>query len=354
VGAANQTTMLSTESLAIADAIGDSMAALRRRGANGRAFPQLRHHLQRHPGAAGRGQGAHEEPPDIMIVIGGYNSSNTNHLAHLCREYTTTYHISDATCIDPEAGTIRHKPELDADAPEDEGPDWLPGRARDLRVHRRRVHAQQQDRPDPGADPRHPGARRAGAGKRLWLVARGDTLFSAPIAVGSGQVFRFADRTYRFDTPRGQRRILAKDFTANWIPPDWHYFRKAAYRGIEPVQLADGDRVELSDGTFIEVRDKEVGRINQYDNWWPFSPGREIIFDDKIFIPPFGSPQRVIPNALGPVKLILGDGYLIHGTHDYNQQSIGTAASAGCIRMRNQDVEKLAQMVNVGTPVHIF
>lgn len=190
--------------------------------------------------------------------------------------------------------------------------------------------------------------------KRLWLVARGDTLFSAPIAVGSGQVFRFADRTYRFDTPRGERRILAKDFTANWIPPDWHYFRKAAYRGIEPVQLSDGDRIELSDGTAIEVRDMEVGRINQFDNWWPFSPGREIIFDDKIFIPPFGSPQRVIPNALGPVKLILGDGYLIHGTHEYNQQSIGTAASAGCIRMRNQDVTKLAQMVNVGTPVHIF
>jgi hypothetical protein len=190
--------------------------------------------------------------------------------------------------------------------------------------------------------------------KRLWLVARGDTLFTAPIAIGSGQVFRFADRTYRFETPRGERRILAKDFTANWIPPDWHYFRKASYRGLEPVQLKDGDRVELSDGTAIEVRDKEVGRINQFDNWWPFSPGREIIFDDKIFIPPFGSPQRVIPNALGPVKLILGDGYLIHGTHEFNQQSIGTAASAGCIRMRNQDVEKLARMVEVGTPVHIF
>jgi hypothetical protein len=190
--------------------------------------------------------------------------------------------------------------------------------------------------------------------KRLWLVERGDTIFSAPIAIGSGQVFRFGNRTFRFETPRGERRILGKDFTANWIPPDWHYYRKAVYRGLDPVHLKDGDRIELSDGTHIEVRAHEVGRINQWGNWWPFTPGTEIMFDGKIFIPPFGSPQRVIPNALGPVKLLLGDGYLIHGTHEYNRESIGTAASAGCIRMRNSDVERLAGMVDVGTRVSIF
>lgn len=190
--------------------------------------------------------------------------------------------------------------------------------------------------------------------KRLWLVAGRDTLFTAPIAIGSGQVFRFGNRTYRFETPRGERRILQKDFEANWIPPDWHYYRKASYRGLEPVHLEDGDRIELSDGSHIEVRDMAVGRTNHWGNWWPFTPGSEIMFDGKIFIPPFGSPQRVIPNALGPVKLVLGDGYLIHGTHDFNEGSIGLAASAGCIRMRNGDVVKLAGMVEVGTPVHIF
>jgi 4-hydroxy-3-methylbut-2-enyl diphosphate reductase len=68
-----------------------------------------------------------QNPPDIMVVIGGYNSSNTNHLAHLCREYMTTFHISDASCIDPETGTIRHKPELAATASEISTTDWLPG-----------------------------------------------------------------------------------------------------------------------------------------------------------------------------------------------------------------------------------
>lgn len=190
--------------------------------------------------------------------------------------------------------------------------------------------------------------------RRLWLVEGKDTLFTAPVAIGKGGVFHFAGNSYRFDTPRGERRILAKLDDPNWIPPDWHYYEKAVYRGLEPVHLEDGDRIELSDGTFIEVREKEVGRVNRWGNYYPFTPGTEIIFDGYIYIPPFGSPQRMIPNALGPVKLSLGDGYLIHGTHRYNKQSIGSAASHGCIRMRNEDVAKLRDMVSIGTSVYIY
>jgi 4-hydroxy-3-methylbut-2-enyl diphosphate reductase len=52
----------------------------------------------------------------------------------MCREYTTTYHIEDASCIDVEAGTIRHKPELDATAPERTESDWLPQNAFSLGI----------------------------------------------------------------------------------------------------------------------------------------------------------------------------------------------------------------------------
>ena len=45
-----------------------------------------------------------------MLVIGGYNSSNTISLALLCAERVTTYHVSDANCIDVERGTVRHLP----------------------------------------------------------------------------------------------------------------------------------------------------------------------------------------------------------------------------------------------------
>ncbi len=126
VGAANQTTMLSTESLTIARAIGESVE--KRYGASRldehfRSFDTICSATQERQDAVMK---LMETPPDIMIVIGGYNSSNTNHLAHLCREYTTAYHISDATCIDPAAGAIRHKPELDAASPEVEERDWLP------------------------------------------------------------------------------------------------------------------------------------------------------------------------------------------------------------------------------------
>jgi len=45
---------------------------------------------------------------DLMVVIGGYNSSNTISLAALCDERVRTFHVSDATCIDVEAGSVRH------------------------------------------------------------------------------------------------------------------------------------------------------------------------------------------------------------------------------------------------------
>jgi 4-hydroxy-3-methylbut-2-en-1-yl diphosphate reductase len=66
-------------------------------------------------------------PPDVMVVIGGYNSSNTNHLAVICSRYATTYHVADAGAIDPERGTIRFKPNgTPLGAPEVEAEDWLP------------------------------------------------------------------------------------------------------------------------------------------------------------------------------------------------------------------------------------
>jgi lipoprotein-anchoring transpeptidase ErfK/SrfK len=187
---------------------------------------------------------------------------------------------------------------------------------------------------------------------QLWLMRDDSVVFTGPVAVGRDTTFRYGSREWDFNTPTGTMRVRGKEESPLWVPPDWHYLEKAVERDLEPVYLRRGQRVNLSDGTAIVLRGLEVGRLNQFGNWHPFNPGGEIIFDGKIFIPPIGSPQRRIPDVLGTHRLILGDGYLIHGTPEVD--SIGEWASHGCIRMRNEDIERLYGMVSVGTPVVVY
>ena len=110
VGIANQTTMLSTESLAIAAELRRAMVARYGQaavGAHFRSFDTICSATQDRQDAVLR---LLKDSVDVVVVIGGYNSSNTNHLAALCAERLPTYHVEDAACIDPVAGTIRHKP----------------------------------------------------------------------------------------------------------------------------------------------------------------------------------------------------------------------------------------------------
>ena len=111
VGFANQTTMLAGESLAIAAAFRDAVA--RRHGDESarervRSFDTICSATQERQDAVAK---LLEDPPDLMLVVGGYNSSNTTHLAALAASHgVRTYHLEDANGIDPEAGTIRHQP----------------------------------------------------------------------------------------------------------------------------------------------------------------------------------------------------------------------------------------------------
>jgi hypothetical protein len=188
--------------------------------------------------------------------------------------------------------------------------------------------------------------------RHLWLMEGERVLFDAPVAIGRDTIFRYEGQTWDFSTPAGRRTVEGKETDPLWVPPDWHYYEKAVERDLTPVRLAANSRIPLADGTRIEVRGSDVGRVNQFGNFWAFTPGTEIIFDGKIFMPPFGTRQRQIPEVLGTHRLFLGDGYLIHGTPE--EDSIGSAASHGCVRMRNADVEALYAMVDAGTPVFIY
>ena len=110
IGVANQTTMLARESLAIGVEVGSAMA--RAHGEeyakeNFRTFDTICSATQERQDAVIELLG---QSLDVMVVIGGYNSSNTISLAALCAERVRTYHIEDASAIDPDAGTIRYRP----------------------------------------------------------------------------------------------------------------------------------------------------------------------------------------------------------------------------------------------------
>jgi 4-hydroxy-3-methylbut-2-enyl diphosphate reductase len=123
VGIANQTTMLSSESLAIAGELKRAMAARYGAAALGehfRSFDTICSATQDRQDAVLR---LLQDSVDVAVVIGGYNSSNTSHLAALCAQRIPTYHIEDGACIDPDAGTIRHHPV--GGAGEVEVADWL-------------------------------------------------------------------------------------------------------------------------------------------------------------------------------------------------------------------------------------
>ena len=44
-----------------------------------------------------------------MLVIGGYNSSNTANLARICADSKPTFHVSDPDCL-VSRDEIRHRP----------------------------------------------------------------------------------------------------------------------------------------------------------------------------------------------------------------------------------------------------
>ena len=124
IGCANQTTMLSSESLEIGEMI---RAAMRDRygeaemAARFRAFDTICSATQDRQDAVAAL--LEEQPLDLMIVIGGYNSSNTCNLARICEPRLPTYHIAEADCL-ISAFEIRHKPVGGKDEAISAG--WLP------------------------------------------------------------------------------------------------------------------------------------------------------------------------------------------------------------------------------------
>lgn len=124
IGCANQTTMLSSESLAIGEMFRDAVRdryGERELSTRFQAFDTICSATQDRQDAIIALLAEHTV--DAMIVIGGYNSSNTYNLARICAARSPTYHIAQPGCL-LSARAIRHKPVDGQDEVTAEG--WLP------------------------------------------------------------------------------------------------------------------------------------------------------------------------------------------------------------------------------------
>ena len=117
------------------------------------------------------------------------------------------------------------------------------------------------------------------------------------------------------------------------------------------VSIPDRKIVLMEDGRVTKIYPIAVGKKSTP------SPNGNFHIASRVVKPTWYQPGKMVgpgpANPLGTRWMGLGyKGYGIHGTNMPN--SIGKAASHGCIRMRNHDVEELFELVQVGDPVELI
>ncbi|MBT8037024.1 MAG: 4-hydroxy-3-methylbut-2-enyl diphosphate reductase [Verrucomicrobiae bacterium] len=122
VGVANQTTMLQSETENLQEKIREAVMERDGDQANYHVFDTI-------CGATQERQNAlftmldtsNQKPMDILLVVGGYNSSNTTHLAEIGQENLPTFFIRNAQCIESLEHImhydLEHKEEIKSDYP---------------------------------------------------------------------------------------------------------------------------------------------------------------------------------------------------------------------------------------------
>lgn len=131
------------------------------------------------------------------------------------------------------------------------------------------------------------------------LVRDGQHILRQAIcSTGSGSELVVGRRRWVFETPKGQFKVLGKQYLPVWVKPDWAFYEE----GKKP--------------------------------------------------PPPGSPLRFQQAVLGEYALGFGDGYMIHGT--LYKRLLGQKITHGCIRLDDEDLRFVYDTARIGTPIHIF
>ena len=180
--------------------------------------------------------------------------------------------------------------------------------------------------------------------KVMYTVVPGDNLIKIAkkfnTTVGLIQRSNFQDET----NPRIYPNQVFQIYKGSW--------NIKVVKSLYLLIVQDGDRITKTYKVGIGKQDRTpVGtfKIDLKDfepDWW--RPGKMV---------EFGDPENVLGTrwmGISPTRNTNKQlkGYGIHGTWEPN--SIGHAASQGCIRMVNEDVEELYEIVSVGTPVTII
>jgi lipoprotein-anchoring transpeptidase ErfK/SrfK len=132
------------------------------------------------------------------------------------------------------------------------------------------------------------------------MMRRGKTvLHTAVCGTGSRSfVEEETGRNWFFETPIGSYTVLGKVKDPVWIRPDWSYV------------------------------------------------------EENMPVPPLNDPDRIVRGVLGKYALLIGNGYMIHGTIYTNL--LGTHFTHGCISLGDDDLELINKSTRVGTKVYIY
>ena len=134
---------------------------------------------------------------------------------------------------------------------------------------------------------------------RVYWRQGGAVVREMVASCGTGNVLEdpTSGRTWVFETPRGERKVLGKKVAPVWTKPDWAFI--------------------------------EEGEV----------------------IPKDGS-GRAEPGVMGDYAVAIGDGYYLHGT--LYKRLLGRNVSHGCVRLGDDDIEFIHKTTKIGTRVILF
>jgi len=137
------------------------------------------------------------------------------------------------------------------------------------------------------------------AHNKLYLRKGDRVLHEAVCSTGSGLLLKDpkGNRQWVFDTPRGVFTVRNKIEDPVWTKPDWAFVEEG-----KPIPTR-----------YSERRDEET---------------------------------------LGDYALYFGDGFMIHGT--LYQRYLGRNITHGCVRLGDDDLERVFRAAPLGTPIYIF